>query len=216
MHVDPLIQQGNKLVPSDETGPGSEAGTSVALSADGNTALIGGIGDEPHGKPMEGAAWVFTRSGSTWTQQGPKLTGGGEQGEGQFGISVALSADGNTALIGGINDETASKQVGAAWIFTRSGSTWTQQGPKLTGGSEEGTNGRFGKSVALSADGNTALVGAYFDENAKKNCRVDRRSSSPAPALRGTTRVRSSPGATRKGRPSSASAWRSPPTATPR
>ncbi len=168
LRIDPLIQQGNKLVPSDETGPGSEAGTSVALSADGNTALIGGIGDEPHGKPMEGAAWVFTRSGSTWTQQGPKLTGGGEQGEGQFGISAALSADGNTALIGGINDETAGKQVGAAWVFTRSGSTWTQQGPKLAGGAEEGTNGRFGKSVALSGDGNTALVGAYFDENAKK------------------------------------------------
>ena len=168
LNIDPLIQQGNKLVPSDETGPGSEAGTSVALSADGNTALIGGIGDEPHGKPMEGAAWVFTRSGSSWTQEGPKLTGGGEQGEGQFGISVALSADGNTALIGGINDETAGKQVGAAWVFTRSGSSWTQQGTKLTGGSEEGTNGRFGKSVALSGDGNTALVGAYFDENAKK------------------------------------------------
>jgi hypothetical protein len=168
LRIDPLIQQGNKLVPSDETGPGSEAGTSVALSADGNTALIGGIGDEPHGKPMEGAAWVFTRSGSTWTQQGPKLTGGGEQGEGQFGISAVLSADGNTALIGGINDETGGKQVGAAWVFTRSGSTWTQQGPKLTGGAEEGTNGRFGKSVALSGDGNTALVGAYFDENVKK------------------------------------------------
>jgi hypothetical protein len=168
LRIDPLVQQGSKLVPSDETGPGSEAGTSVALSADGNTALIGGIGDEPHGKPMEGAAWVFTRSGSTWTQQGPKLTGGGEQGEGQFGISVALSADGNTALIGGINDETGGKQVGAAWVFTRSGPTWTQQGPKLTGGPEEGTNGRFGKSVALSADGNTALVGSYFDENAKK------------------------------------------------
>jgi FG-GAP repeat len=167
LRVDPLIQQGNKLVPGDETGPGSEAGTSVALSADGNTALVGGIGDEPHGKPMEGAAWVFTRSGSTWSQQA-KLTGGGEQGEGQFGISVALSADGNTALVGGINDETAGKQVGAAWAFTRSGSTWTQQGAKLTGGGEEGFNGRFGKSVALSGDGNTALVGAYFDENAKK------------------------------------------------
>jgi FG-GAP repeat protein len=167
LRIDPLIQQGNKLVPGDETGPGSEAGTSVAMSADGNTALVGGIGDEPHGKPMEGAAWVFTRSGSTWSQQA-KLTGGGEQGEGQFGISVALSADGNTALVGGINDETAGKQVGAAWVFTRSGSTWTQQGAKLTGGGEEGLNGRFGKSVALSGDGNTALVGAYFDENAKK------------------------------------------------
>ena len=166
LRVDPLVQQGAKLTPSDETGVGSEAGTSVAISADGNTALVGGIGDEAHGKPMEGAAWVFTRSGATWTEQA-KLTGGGEAGEGQFGISVALSADGNTALIGGINDETAGKQVGAAWVFTRAGPTWTQQGAKLTGGAEEGVNGRFGRSVALSGDGNTALVGAYFDENSK-------------------------------------------------
>ena len=50
----------------------------MALSADGNTALIGGPGDNSY----VGAAWVFTRSGSTWTQQGAKLTGGGETGEG--------------------------------------------------------------------------------------------------------------------------------------
>ncbi len=73
----------------------------MALSADGNTALIGGCGDNDG----VGAAWVFTRSGSTWTQQGPKLTGSGETGEGgDFGVSVALSADGNTALIGGTDD----------------------------------------------------------------------------------------------------------------
>jgi hypothetical protein len=163
LRIDPLIQQGGKLTPSDEQG-GSEAGTSVAISADGNTALIGGIGDEQGGKPMAGAAWVFTRSGSTWTQQGPKLVGSDEEGEAQFGISVALSADGNTALIGGINDETGGKQVGAAWVFTRSGSTWTQQGGKLTGAGET-PGGRFGKSVALSSDGDTALIGGYFDNN---------------------------------------------------
>ena len=70
---------------------------SVALSADGNTALVGGWKDNS----TKGAAWVFTRSGGAWSQQGPKLTGGGEAGEGGFGTSVALSADGNTALIGG-------------------------------------------------------------------------------------------------------------------
>ena len=58
-------------------------------------------------------------------QQGDKLTGSGESGAGKFGYSVALSADGNTALIGGPDD---NGNVGAAWVFTRSGSTWTQQG----------------------------------------------------------------------------------------
>ena len=74
----------------------------MAFSSDGNTALIGGPDDEER----KGAAWLFTRSGSTWTQQGEKLTGGGERGRGIFGFSVALSAHGNTALIGGPEDHS--------------------------------------------------------------------------------------------------------------
>jgi hypothetical protein len=135
-------QQGKKLTSG---GAGGRFGTSVALSADGNTALIG----EPY--PHPGAAWVFTRSGSTWTRQGVKLTAGRENNVDAFGASVALSADGNTAMIG------APGYGGAAWVFTRSGSTWTQQGEELTSGESE--PGAFGSGVALSADGNIALIG---------------------------------------------------------
>ncbi len=138
-----------------ETGEG-KFGSSVALSADGGTALIGGPGDNG----STGAAWVFTRAGATWTQQGEKLTGGGETGEGEFGASVALSENGDTALIGGPEDDAAT---GAVWAFTRSGGVWSQQGPKLTGG-EEG-NSQFGVLVALSADGNTALIGGPGDND---------------------------------------------------
>ena len=106
----------------------------MALSADGNTALIGGHDDNG----SVGAAWVFTRSAGVWTQQGAKLTGSGETGAGEFGWSVALSADGNTALIGGVADNGG---VGAAWVFTRSGGVWTQQGSKLTDGAEIGAGG---------------------------------------------------------------------------
>jgi hypothetical protein len=156
VRIDPLIQQGGKFTGNDVAAP-SQLGTSVALSADGSTVLVGGSEDAS----LVGAAWVFTRTGSTWTQQGKKLTGGGESGEGQFGFSVALSGDGNTALIGGYTDNANN---GAAWVFTRSGTSWTQQGAKLTGGTEESVGGRLGHGVGLSADGNTALVGAYFDE----------------------------------------------------
>ena len=146
------VQQGSKLTGSGESGK-ARFGWSVALSSDGDTALIGGLDDNG----VAGAAWVFTRSGSTWTQQGSKLTGSGESGAGDFGISVALSSDGNTALIGGDDD---NKAVGAAWVFTRSGSTWIQQGSKLTGNGESGA-GHFGFTVALSSDGNTALIGGF-------------------------------------------------------
>jgi hypothetical protein len=158
-------QQGGKLVGdctgsctnegTGETGAGKFA-TSVALSEDGDTALIGGPGDDSGA----GAAWVFTRSGGTWSQQGQKLTGGGESGESEFGYSVALSEDGNIAVIGGPEDDTAT---GAVWAFTRSGGAWSQQGQKLTGG-EEG-NSQFGVYVAVSADGNTALIGGPGDND---------------------------------------------------
>jgi hypothetical protein len=143
-------------------------GTNVTLSADGNTALIGGWNDDSVASGNldysgKGAAWIFTRSGSTWTQQGPKLTANDEAGNGKFGTIVALSANGDTALIGGWNDDHSN---GAAWVFTRSGSTWTQQGPKLTGGEETG-EGRFGVAVALSADGDTALVGGLADDSTR-------------------------------------------------
>jgi hypothetical protein len=130
-------------------------GSSLALSADGNTALVGG-GDDNGGV---GAVWAFTRSGATWTQQGEKLTGGGEIGKARFGESVALSSDGNTALVGGPGDNGS---VGAAWVFNRVGGAWSQQGEKAVGA---GANGQAqqGFRVALSGDGNTALVGGPED-----------------------------------------------------
>jgi hypothetical protein len=85
-----------------------------ALSSDGNTALIGG----PNDNSSTSAAWVFTRTGATWRQQGTKLRARGEVGPAQFGSSVALSSDGNTAVIGGPGDNSS---IGAAWVFTRSG-----------------------------------------------------------------------------------------------
>lgn len=150
---DVWTQQGNKLV---GTGAGEPAlplgqGMSVALSADGDTAIVGGWGAE--------GAWVFTRSGGAWSQQGKKLIGTGAVGKARQGMSVGLSADGNTALVGGWSD---NGETGAAWVFTRSGGVWTQQGKKLVGTDAVG-RARQGMSVALSADGNTAILGGPGD-----------------------------------------------------
>ncbi len=148
--------QGVELTGGEEERPHGRFGASVALSADGTTALIGAPAD----RSGTGAAWVFTHSGSTWVQQGARLTAAPRDRQGHFGRSVALSADGDTALIGAPAD---AQHLGAAWVFTRSGETWTQQGSELTGGEEAGA-GRFGFSTALSADGNTALIGARSDD----------------------------------------------------
>jgi FG-GAP repeat len=155
LQIDPFLQQGGKLTAGGELGEG-RFGFSVALSKDGNTALIGGLGDNAG----VGAAWIFTRSGeNAWTQQA-KLTGGEEMGQGAFGASVALSADGDTALIGGPKDHGS---IGAVWVFRHVGETWTQQA-KLTGADETGS-ARFGARVALSSDGSTALIGGPYDNS---------------------------------------------------
>jgi phosphodiesterase/alkaline phosphatase D-like protein len=169
VRIDPFVQQGEKLTGTGAKGEEGAFGFSVALSANGNTALIGGWDDNGR----VGAAWVFTREGTTWTQQGPKLTGKGESGKAEFGWSVALGPEGNTALIGGPSDVgpgANGKRTGAAWVFTRSGSTWTQQGAKLTAkAGEELGPGEFGGSVAISSktgaseEAATALIGAPND-----------------------------------------------------
>jgi hypothetical protein len=154
-------QQGSKLVGTgvSTSGGGANQGTAVALSAEGNTALVGGPADGSN----YGASWVFTRSGGVWSQQGPKLVGGGAVGSnGSYqGSAVALSGDGNTALVGGGGDQPA----GAVWVFTRSGGVWMQQGPKLVGSGGASAYSGQGSSVALSADGNTALESNPIDNN---------------------------------------------------
>ncbi len=145
-------------------GPGAPAegrfGRSVALSADGATALVG----DPSAANQRGEAWVFTHEGSSWNREEERMTDGEDSELAHAGRSVALSADGQTALLGGPGDDD---YTGAAWAFRRESGRW-QQVPgksKLVGeGASPGEHA--GKAVALSGDGNTALLGA---QNAEGN-----------------------------------------------
>jgi hypothetical protein len=149
-----------KLVDTSIEVPQSSAqqGSSVALSGDGNTAIVGGRFDN---NPL-GAAWVYTRSGGVWSQQA-KLVGTdaiGSVGGPQQRFSVSLSDDGNTAIVGGPFD---NNQIGVAWVFTRSTGVWSQQA-KLVGTVIAPQFGALqGYSVSLSADGNTVIVGGPND-----------------------------------------------------
>jgi hypothetical protein len=78
---------------------------------------VGGPYDNSH----IGAAWVYRRGGIVWSQQGSKLVGTAAMGHPEQGFSVALSADGNTAVAGGIAD---NRVTGAAWVHSRSGGVW--------------------------------------------------------------------------------------------
>jgi uncharacterized protein (TIGR03437 family) len=110
-----------------------------------------------------------------WTQQGGKLVGTGAVGAlgAEQGYSVALSGDGNTAIVGAPWDNTVNTfdpnyGAGGAWVYKRSGGAWTQQGSKLVGTGVVGALGALqgaeqGYSVAISSDGYTAIVGGPFD-----------------------------------------------------
>src|SRR6185295_14421298 len=123
-----FLQQGPKLVGSGFIA-NARQGSSVSFSADGNTAIVGGSDDRVLSiNDGIGAAWIWIRIDGFWVQQGPKLSGVDAVGDARQGMSVAISADGNTAIVGGAGDNA---HAGAAWIWTRSAGVWTQQGPKL-------------------------------------------------------------------------------------
>lgn len=131
-------------------------GQSVAVSNDGNTALIGAYNKTGPAGTQQGAVYVFVRSGTTWAGQTKLSLSDGVSGD-SFGWCIALSADGNVALIGAY---TKDSSIGAAYVFVRSGSVWTQTSKLVPNDAETG-DGNFGYSVALSSDGTLAMVGAY-------------------------------------------------------
>ena len=137
-------QQGSAFAGSDTTS-GDEFGFSVALV--GDTALVGAFQHNVGSVTRQGSAYVFTRSGTTWTQQAEFTTSVGELDEG-FGVSVALSADASTAVVGadGVNGAQ-----GAAYVYTRSGTTWAEQGAPLTAPTPV-ANDHFGESVAIQGE----------------------------------------------------------------
>lgn len=150
-------QQGDKI-----TGGGTSGtvnfGTSLDMSSDGDTVAVGGPVDNAN----EGGAWVYSRNGASWTEQAQKLVGTGAVGPQLLGYSTALSADGHTLMTGGPADNS---NIGAVWFFTRSGTSWTQQGPKIVPSDVSGTLIYFGIMGDLSADGNTAIISGLYDDD---------------------------------------------------
>ena len=139
--------QQQKIQSSDIEG-GDDFGYSVAIS--GDTVIVGAFDES-----SAGAAYIFTRTGSTWTQQ-QKITASDIQSNDDYGISVSI--DGDTVIVGSWWEDTTASGAGSAYIYTRSGSTWTEQQKIQASDAEE--NGYFGYSVAISGD--TVIVGAYL------------------------------------------------------
>jgi hypothetical protein len=171
----------------------SQDGNTLAVSAVYEASAAKGINGDQNDKsiPQAGAVYVFTRTGATpsqqtWSQQAyVKASNTGEAGVGnqpgkgdQFGFSIGLSADGDTLAVGAISEDSGAKGIngdqndnsqassGATYVFTRTGTTWSQQA--YVKASNTDTNDLFGYAVGLSADGNTMAVSAYDEDSSAR------------------------------------------------
>lgn len=146
-------------------------GFALALSADGSTLAASAIGEAN----LEGAVYVFVRSGVHWTQKAYLKASNVEAGD-QFGFALALSADGATLAVSAIGESSRATGVdgdqtnndfsssGAVYMFERdSTDQWSQQA--YVKASNTGAGESFGGSLALSADGSTMAVGAVFENS---------------------------------------------------
>jgi hypothetical protein len=164
-------------------------GNSVSLSADGNTLAIGRKSDPSNATGINGdqtdssaggsgAVYIYTRSGTIWSQQA-YIKASNVATSDQFGYSVSLSADGNGLAVGAIGEDSnttginsdqtnnSASSSGAAYVFTRSGTSWSQQA--YVKASDTGAGDLFGQSVSLSGDGSTLAVGAWANNSTYSN-----------------------------------------------
>lgn len=141
-----------RLVASD-AGISDQFGTSVAV--DGDTVVVGSYGNNGGG-PDSGAAYVFTRSGTTWAQQAKLLAPDAAPGDG-FGYAVAI--EGDTIVVGAPNDDDAGSGSGSAYVFSRAGAVWSSQAKLVASDGETGDG--YGSAVAVNAG--TAVVGSPGD-----------------------------------------------------
>jgi FG-GAP repeat protein len=153
--IDPLLIKNHHKLTASDAALDDEFGVSVAVS--GDTVVVGAQWDDDAGA-NSGSAYVFVRSGLTWTEQ-QKLTATDGTGGDGFGGSVSISGD--TVVVGAQWDNDEGFQSGSAYVFVRSGLIWTEQ-QKLTA-TDAGVGDRFGGSVSISGD--TVVVGAQWDDN---------------------------------------------------
>ena len=182
-------------VKSANTAGNVQFGYSVALSADGNTLAAGAFDDGGSSRIVNGpydrmrngsgAVYVFTRAGGAWTQQA-YLKASNAEGNDSLGVIVSISDDGNTVAAGSLdedclatgvnptqplcdNDLKADTSAGAAYVFVRSGTTWTQQA--FIKASNTGKEDWFASRLQLSGDGNTLAASAQLEDSAAQGKR---------------------------------------------
>src|SRR6266567_4079015 len=152
----------------------SQDGNTLAVSAPGEASAAKGVNGDQNDKsiPLAGAVYVFTRTGTTWTQQAYIKQSNTDTAD-LFGYSVGLSADGNTLAASAYDEDGSAREIngvqdrnrrgtGAIYVFTRTGTSWAQTAYLKASNAENGDS--LGYAIAISQDGNT-IVGGAADED---------------------------------------------------
>ncbi|NPV02570.1 MAG: hypothetical protein HPY53_14440 [Brevinematales bacterium] len=148
----------NKFFPND----GSQFdyfGYRLAVTPDANTILVSAVGDDDKGD-YSGSVYLFKKDGAIWITN--KFTAPDGAPNDKFGFSLDLTPDGNTFIVGAIGDDDKGAESGSVYRFHWNGLTWETN--KVTAYDGE-ANDNFGYSIAITPDGNTAIIGAYYDND---------------------------------------------------
>lgn len=173
--------QQQAYIKASNTGPGDGFGQRLALSSNGGALLVGAPYEDSAQLPEDdssanaGAAYVYNRVGTEWSF-GAYLKASNSQSDGRFGWSVALSADGGSAVVGSPGESSiaigvggnqldrSSSESGAAYVFQQAGDAWVQQAYMKSSNGDEGD--LLGRSVAINATGDLIVVGAPGESSA--------------------------------------------------
>ena len=132
-------------------------GMFVDIDSSGTRIVASSYASNHGGLTASGKAYVYTRSGTSWTQEAVLLATGRAQYD-YFGSDVSISADGQTIAIGAHGSGT----IGKAYVFTRSGGSWTQSAALTTSSSTD----KFGFAVAMSSDVSKLAISAMMADPA--------------------------------------------------
>ena len=148
-----------KLTASDKI-TGDNFGYSVSISSDGSRVVVGAR-NQDGGVTDAGAAYIFLRTGTSWAQEA-KIVASDRAASDYFGWSVSISSDGSRVVVGAYAQDGGVTDAGAAYIFLRSGTSWTQEAKIVA--SDRAASDYFGMSVSISSDGSRVVVGAYLQD----------------------------------------------------
>lgn len=135
-------------------------GRSISINATGDTIVVGAYFEDPGNTTDAGSVYVFTRTGTTWTQQA-KLVANDKTADDLFGSSVSINPSGDMLAIGCPRTKISGTSRGSVYIFTRSGSTWTQEAKLMSSDLTVGQD--FGSFVKLDNLANRLYIGAVGD-----------------------------------------------------